>query len=108
MAKIAHLAVVPAMAPTRENGTVPPLPVRNRDRRGREYLTPAETELLIVAAGKIARVSAPSLARTMGRFVEKIPMGRCWNEGDRVGAHHDEDPISVKSEPNEEACARAA
>jgi type 1 fimbriae regulatory protein FimE len=55
MAKNAHLALVTATAPTLENGKVPPRRVRNRDRRSREHLTPAEAELLIVAAGKRGR-----------------------------------------------------
>jgi type 1 fimbriae regulatory protein FimE len=54
-AKNAHLALVTATAPTLENGKVPPRRVRNADRRSREHLTPAEMELLIVAAGKRGR-----------------------------------------------------
>ena len=55
MPKIAHLAIVPATGPTLENGKVPPRRVPNRDRRVREYLTPAEAELLIAAAGQRGR-----------------------------------------------------
>src|SRR5215203_1712618 len=36
--------------PTTENGTVPPRPVPQAERRPREYLTPKEVERLITAA----------------------------------------------------------
>jgi type 1 fimbriae regulatory protein FimE len=55
MAKINHLALVTATAPTLANGKVPPLRVRNRDRRSREHLTEAEMGLLIQAAGRRGR-----------------------------------------------------
>ena len=51
----AHLALVGAAVPTRENGRVPPRRLRNRDRRTREHLTPAEMDLLIQAAGRRGR-----------------------------------------------------
>jgi type 1 fimbriae regulatory protein FimB/type 1 fimbriae regulatory protein FimE len=42
--------------PTTENGKVsPPRRVRNLDRRTREYLTPAEVEKLMAAAGRLGR-----------------------------------------------------
>lgn len=55
MANIAHLALVTETAPTRANGRVPPRRVRNLERRSREYLTPAEMDLLIQAAGRRGR-----------------------------------------------------
>jgi type 1 fimbriae regulatory protein FimB/type 1 fimbriae regulatory protein FimE len=59
MAKNAHLRTVTAQAPRPVNGEVqtaaPPRRVPNSARRSREYLTPAEAERLIVAAGKLGR-----------------------------------------------------
>src|SRR5215210_1725635 len=43
-------ATAPASMPTPQNGTVPPRPVPQAQRRPREYLTPKEVERLIAAA----------------------------------------------------------
>ena len=91
MAKIAHLALVPATAPTRENGKVPPLRVRNRDRRAREYLTPAETEILIAAAGKRGRhghrdATLLLLGYRHGLRVAELVATR-WEQLDLEGGH---------------------
>jgi integrase len=43
-------ATAPTTAPIPQNGTVPPRPIPQTQRRPREYLTPKEVERLISAA----------------------------------------------------------
>jgi type 1 fimbriae regulatory protein FimB/type 1 fimbriae regulatory protein FimE len=55
MTSSAHLQLASEPAPTSVNGKVMPHRGLNIDRRTREYLTPAEAEALIKAAGKVGR-----------------------------------------------------
>ncbi len=56
MNAVMPLQPIPHRAPIAENGKVtPPRRVANKDRRGREHLTPAEIDQIIAAAGRIGR-----------------------------------------------------
>jgi len=56
MANVVHLRAAKRKVPNIQNGKVtPPRRVKNKSRRTREHLTPAEVDKLIAAAGKLGR-----------------------------------------------------
>lgn len=63
--KVVPFRAAPETSPNIQNGKVnPPRSQRNAERRPQEYLTPAEVEALMAAAG--------SLGRNMSTFIQQL------------------------------------